>query len=64
MTSKFHKILGVSEGASEEEIKKAYRTKALMVHPDVNPSPEAQKLFIELAQAYEALINGKYTYTK
>jgi len=58
--SKYHNILGISINASKSDIKKAYRTKAMVVHPDVNNSPEAQKLFIELAEAYEFLMSGKY----
>ena len=58
--SNYHNILGVDSSASKSEIKKAYRAKAMIVHPDVNDSPEAQILFIELAEAYEALYNGDY----
>lgn len=58
--SDFHDILGVEKGASTSEIKKAYRARALAVHPDVNDSPEAQKLFIELAKAYETLTSNNY----
>lgn len=61
MSSPYHKILGIDKDASKSEIKKAYRSKALSVHPDVNNSPEAQKLFIELAKAYEILISDNYT---
>lgn len=58
--NKHHQILGIKENASKNEIKKAYRNKAKDVHPDVNSSPEAQKLFIELAEAYDVLFNDKY----
>lgn len=58
--SKYHNILGVDKNASKSEIKKAYRAKAMSVHPDVNSSPEAQKLFIELAEAYDILFNENH----
>ena len=60
MSSPYHKILGIDTTASKAEIKKAYRAKALAIHPDINNSPEAQKLFIELAEAYDILINDKF----
>jgi hypothetical protein len=55
-------ILGLGPNASLTEIKKAFRKKAKMVHPDVNPSPEAGEMFRKLNDAYEYLEawkNGK-----
>lgn len=51
----FYQILGVSEDASEGEIKKAYRTLSLKFHPDRNPSDEAKSRFQEINEAYENL---------
>lgn len=52
----FYEILEVSKGASQEEIKKAYRQQALKFHPDRNPGiKEAEEKFKEAAEAYEIL---------
>lgn len=55
----FYSILGVSKGASQSEIKKAYRKKAIKYHPDKNPGDaEAEAKFKEAAEAYEVLGNA------
>ncbi|MDB4174535.1 molecular chaperone DnaJ [Bacteroidia bacterium] len=56
----FYDILGVAKNASEAEIKKAYRKKAIQYHPDKNPdNKEAEEKFKEAAEAYEILSNGE-----
>lgn len=52
----YYKTLGISKEATPEEIKKAYRKKALEFHPDRNPgNAEAEKHFKEVSEAYEVL---------
>lgn len=56
----FYTILGVSKNATAEEIKKAYRSKAMQFHPDKNPgNKEAEEKFKEVSRAYEVLSNDK-----
>jgi molecular chaperone DnaJ len=51
----YYGILGVSKDATEQQIKRAYRKLARELHPDVNPSEDAQHKFSEVTTAYEVL---------
>ena len=52
----YYEVLGVSKNATAEEIKKAYRQKAIQFHPDKNPGDKAsEEKFKEAAEAYEIL---------
>lgn len=55
MGKDYYKILGVSKGASDDELKKAYRKLALKFHPDKNQSPGAEEKFKEIGEAYDVL---------
>ena len=53
--SDYYAALGVERGASQDEIKKAYRRLAQKYHPDVSKEPEAEARFKEIAEAYQTL---------
>ncbi len=60
MGKNFYDILGVSENASQEEIKKAFRTLAKKYHPDRNPGDKtAEAKFKEISEAYNTLSDSK-----
>lgn len=54
--SDYFNALGLEKGSTVDEIKKAYRNKARLYHPDINPSPEAKDQFIIATEAYEFLL--------
>lgn len=55
MSSSLYETLGISKGASSDEIKKAYRKLARQYHPDINKEPGAEEKFKEINAAYEIL---------
>ncbi|KAF8535530.1 hypothetical protein BDD12DRAFT_808476 [Trichophaea hybrida] len=56
----YYKILGIDKGASDKDIKRAYRTLSKKWHPDKNPdNPSASDKFREVAEAYEALSDAE-----
>ena len=59
MANSLYETLGVAKGASNDEIKKAYRKLAKEYHPDINKSPEAEEKFKEINAAYEILSDEK-----
>src|SRR5262245_53714057 len=54
----YYEVLGVQRTATQEEIKKAFRGKARLLHPDVNKEPDAEARFKEVTEAYEVLIDA------
>jgi uncharacterized protein YhaN len=52
----YYQILGIPFNSSINDIKKAYRQKARLYHPDINPDPDARDKFILATEAYEFLI--------
>src|SRR3954469_1415668 len=51
----YYEVLGISNSASKDEIKKAYRKLSKKYHPDVNKEPDAAEKFKEIKEAYEVL---------
>lgn len=59
MAKDFYQILGVEKGASEADIKRAYRRLALKWHPDKNKDSKAEEKFKEINKAYEVLSDSQ-----
>jgi curved DNA-binding protein CbpA len=60
----YYHILGLKEGASKVEIKKAYYQKAKIYHPDINKSENSREHFIQLQRAFDLLYNDKPIFKK
>ena len=58
----YYKILDIPRDATIEDIKRAYRYKAKIVHPDINNSPKANEVFAVVNEAYETLVDTKRRY--
>jgi molecular chaperone DnaJ len=55
----YYELLGVSRDADETAIKKAFRSLARQLHPDVSDAPDAEQRFREVTEAYEVLSNSE-----
>jgi curved DNA-binding protein CbpA len=62
MVYDYYKILDITRTANIDDIKKAYRNKAKIFHPDVNHSPKANEIFIVINEAYEILSDDRKRY--
>lgn len=54
---KYYEVFGLTEKATKSEVKRAYRKLAMKFHPDRNPDPKAHKLFLDLTEAYQVLMD-------
>ena len=59
MNSDPYAVLGLAPGASDDEVKAAYKRLAKKYHPDLNPSPEAEERMKEFNAAYDQIINHR-----
>jgi len=59
MGKDYYRVLGIAKGASDDEIKKAYRKLAMKYHPDKNNAPGAEEKFKEIGEAYDVLSDPK-----
>src|SRR5699024_12415472 len=51
----YYEVIGLEKGASDDEIKKAYRKLSKKYHPDINKEADAEEKFKEVSEAYEVL---------
>ena len=58
--SEAYKILELSETASKEEVKKAFKKLAKIHHPDINKTPDAENKFKSINEAYQAIENNNF----
>ena len=59
MPEDYYKVLGVSKNDSQEDIRKAFRKKAMEYHPDRNKSSDAPEKFKEINEAYQVLSDSQ-----
>ncbi len=59
MKRDYYEVLGLSKGATKDEIKSAYRKLAKKYHPDLNKEPDAAEKFEEVQEAYDVLYDDK-----
>ncbi|KAM4643869.1 dnaJ homolog subfamily B member 1 isoform 2-T2 [Amazona ochrocephala] len=59
MGKDYYRTLGLSRGASSDDVRRAYRRQALRFHPDKNKEPGAEERFKEVAEAYDVLSDPK-----
>ena len=57
-TNDYYELFGVSRGASDADLKKAYRKLALQLHPDKNTAPGAEDAFKKVNKAWDVLSDG------
>ncbi|MEO6903159.1 MAG: DnaJ domain-containing protein [Bacteroidia bacterium] len=62
MLYNYYKILDIARTATTDDVKRAYRSKAKVMHPDVNNSPKANELFLIINEAYEVLLDANKRY--
>lgn len=55
--AKYYEVFGLTENATKSEVKRQYRKLAMKFHPDRNPDPKAHKLFLDLTEAYQILMD-------
>lgn len=57
MPNDYYQILGIPRDSSNEQIRRAYRIRAKLLHPDINKKENAKQLFQLLNEAYQVLVN-------